>query len=823
MMVCICQIEHHRGLQGFAYFTLDAELQPMDVVTRAAFKTLKRRVKLLMLLARLASHTSNPPISILSPLTLRRLETIVAGERVQDAGSLADQVPSIVNASPEERLQLLAAWDVNDRLDLAIELLEKQAVPVVEGSTSPPILPRGWPSSGFDIIRTPRRDPSAPKIEAPTSLPFPGTPLVLPPSGLWGSRRPGGGGGGGNDEINSIRQKIETAKLSPEARSMADRELKRLKRMSPINAEYQICLTYLETLTEVPWGVTTHDGLDDLDLRRAREQLDRDHYGLDKVKRRLLEYLAVLKLKQSRRADSRAPETKASAEQATDGTSTDEGRQGNAEDGHEPRGDNTTPEGTSRIVDRSPILLLVGPPGTGKTALSRSIAAALGRKFHRISLGGVRDEAEIRGHRRTYVAALPGLIVNGLRKVGVANPVFLLDEIDKVGMSNHHGDPGAAMLEVLDPEQNHSFKDHYLGIPIDLSKVLFIATANTTDTISAPLLDRMEAATLSGYTVLEKRQIASRHLIPKQIRANGLDDEAHARFGDAVIDRIIGSYTREAGVRNLERELGAVCRAKAVAYAEAMDAGRLEAHRAEVTMADVEDALGVERFEDEMAERSSRAGVVTGLVAYRSGGHGSILFVEAAHAPGRGRIQLTGKLGDVLKESVTVALTWVKAHAYRLGLTGSPTDDVTKDRDIHIHCPAGAIPKDGPSAGLAHTVALVSLFSGRPVPPTTAMTGEMSLRGRITAVGGIREKLIGASRAGVGLVLMPEHNRKDLKDLPEEVRQGVQVICVRSVDGHFFLGPRSTPLLPPPPPPPPPFPFRTPMSNRAALMRHLRS
>ena len=711
----------------------------------------------------------------------------MAGEKTQDAGSLADQVPNIVTVSPEERLQLLAAWDVNDRLNLAIELLEKQAVPVEDGPTNAPVLPRGWPPSGFDIIKIPRRDPSALKIEVPPSMPFAGMPLVLPPSGLWGSHRPGvggpgGGGGGGpgeNDEIKSIRQKIETAKLSPEARSVADKELKRLKRMSPIHAEYQICLTYLEILTEVPWGVTTHDGLDGLVLRRAREQLDRDHYGLDKVKRRLLEYLAVLKLKQSKRAASRAVETKASAEQRTDETPSDGGREGKAEDGHDSRDDNTTAEGTSRIADRSPILLLVGPPGTGKTALSRSIATALGRKFHRISLGGVRDEAEIRGHRRTYVAALPGLIVNGLRKVGVANPVFLLDEIDKVGMSNHNGDPGAAMLEVLDPEQNHSFKDHYLGIPIDLSKVLFIATANATDTISAPLLDRMEATTLSGYTVLEKRQIASRHLIPKQIRANGLDDEAHARFGDAVIDKIIGSYTREAGVRNLERELGAVCRAKAVAYAEAMDAGRLEAHRADVTIADVEDALGVERFEDEIAERSSRAGVVTGLVAYRSGGHGSILFIEAAHTPGRGRIQLTGKLGDVLKESVTVALTWVKAHAYRLGLTGSPTDDVTKDRDIHIHCPAGAIPKDGPSAGLAHTIALISLFSGRPVPPTTAMTGEMSLRGRITAVGGIREKLIGASRAGVGLVLMPEHNRKDLKDLPEEVSQGVQVVCVR--------------------------------------------
>jgi len=364
--------------------------------------------------------------------------------------------------------------------------------------------------------------------------------------------------------------------------------------------------------------------------------------------------------------------------------------------------------------------------------------------------------------------------------VGVANPVFLLDEIDKVGTSNFHGDPSAAMLEVLDPEQNHTFTDHYVNIPIDLSKVLFIATANTLDTIPPPLLDRMETITLSGYTTLEKRHIATRHLVPKQITTNGLEP-GQVKFTDEVLDKIITSYTRESGVRNLEREIGSVCRFKAVEYADAKDANKLDTYRPEVLLQDLETILGVERYEEEIAEKSSRPGIVTGLVAYSTGGQGSILFIEVADMPGNGRVQLTGKLGDVLKESVEVALSWVKAHAFELGLTHDPNEDIMKNRSVHVHCPSGAIPKDGPSAGLAHTIALISLFSGKAVPPTLAMTGEVSLRGRVTAVGGIKEKLIGALRAGVKTVLLPAHNRKDVKDLPQEVKDGLEIIHVSHI------------------------------------------
>jgi ATP-dependent Lon protease len=373
---------------------------------------------------------------------------------------------------------------------------------------------------------------------------------------------------------------------------------------------------------------------------------------------------------------------------------------------------------------------------------------------------------------------MPGLIVTGLKKVGVNNPVFLLDEIDKVGTSNFHGDPSAAMLEVLDPEQNHSFSDHYINIPIDLSKVLFIATANTLDTIPPPLLDRMETIQLSGYTTVEKRHIAKQHLIPKQIRTNGLN-EGDVKLSDEVVDAIITSYTRESGVRNLEREIGSVCRYKAVQYADAKDVGDLGRYKSQVSVDELEEILGIERFDEEIAEKQSRPGIVTGLVAYSTGGQGSILFIEVADMPGSGRVQLTGKLGDVLKESVEVALTWVKAHAYDLGLTHDDNEDIMKNRSVHVHCPSGAIPKDGPSAGLAHTIALISLFSNKAVPPQIAMTGEVSLRGRVMPVGGIKEKLIGAHRAGVKTVLLPAQNRKDVKGVPDEVKKDLEIIYVR--------------------------------------------
>jgi ATP-dependent Lon protease len=348
-------------------------------------------------------------------------------------------------------------------------------------------------------------------------------------------------------------------------------------------------------------------------------------------------------------------------------------------------------------------------------------------------------------------------------------------------MSNFQGDPSAAMLEVLDPEQNNSFMDHYVNIPLDLSKVLFIATANSLDTIPPPLLDRMEMIQLSGYTTLEKRHIATKHLLPKQITTNGLDGDQVQLSAD-VVDKIITSYTRESGVRNLERELGSVCRYKAVEFTESQDeAAKSSSYNPLVTMEDLEEILGIERFEEEIAERSSRPGVVTGLVAYSIGGQGSILFIEVAEMPGKGSVQLTGKLGDVLKESVEVALTWVKAHAFELGLSADPSEDIMKNRSIHVHCPSGAIPKDGPSAGLAHTIALISLFSARAVDPSIAMTGEISLRGKVTPVGGIKEKLIGALRAGVKTVMIPYGNRKDVKDLPEEVKQGLRIVKVQHI------------------------------------------
>ncbi|KAK5998565.1 Lon protease-like protein [Cladobotryum mycophilum] len=746
----------------------EAKVTYFEDETAGSFSLLKLRSRELVTILRISSFLPRTRGPALSPGVTRRLESLIIKRELKEAGLLADFMANLVEATHEEKLGILAALDVKVRLTKVIELLERQV---------------GGIKNNF-------------KITTFTSMPIhlidrlndnPNRKNIMPPIPGMQFGAPNGANNQDDEqeanELDELRKKLQAAQLPPDVSKSVDRELRRLQKMAPMNQEYQVTRNWLETLAEIPWSAVTNDRLGPDTLARARNQLDQDHYGLDKVKKRLIEYLAVLRLKQSINDDVDEKIRQAEAENAS--SEITEG-----EKGREPRA--SSPEKSEqdlaklqilkskRMVDKSPIMLLVGPPGVGKTSLAKSIATALGRKFHRISLGGVRDEAEIRGHRRTYVAAMPGLIVQGLRKVGVANPVFLLDEIDKIGTASVHGDPSAAMLEVLDPEQNYTFQDHYVGMPVDLSKILFIATANTLDTIPGPLLDRMEMIYLPGYTTLEKRHIAIQHLIPKQLRVNGLAED-QVEFNEKVVSKIIESYTRESGVRNLEREIGSVCRAKAVEFAEAKDNKNLGAYRTQLTVDDIETILGIEMYEEEIAEKTSRPGIVTGLVAYSSGGNGSILFIEVADMPGNGRVQLTGKLGDVLKESVEVALTWVKAHAFELGLTPEPTTDIMKDRSIHVHCPAGAMPKDGPSSGIGQAIALISLFSGKPVPPTMAMTGEISLRGRVTAVGGIKEKLIGALRAGVKTVLLPAQNRKDVKDLPQEVKSGLEILHVNHI------------------------------------------
>lgn len=686
-----------------------------------SLKLLSRQFVTILRLSSLLPQSSGTPG--LSPLLARRLDFYIAKQKYP--GALADFMANIVESTYEEKLHILTLIDVKERVAKVIELLDRQVTNIKNSMKITTITATSLP---FPM------DPESTKpgkVKPPVKVPGQGVGMPFPGQGGFMGR-------GGNpdedqepNEIEELQKRLDAAQLSPEAAKVADREIKRLKKIHPAQAEYAVTRTYLETLAEIPWTVTTDDRLGPDTLNRARKQLDEDHYGLDKVKKRLLEYLAVLRLKQAINDDvdhqikqieqelgvvSESSKQDAAQPSAIDLSVDEKAKAGGAK---------LEALKSRRMVDKSPILLLVGPPGVGKTSLARSVATALGRKFHRISLGGVRDEAEIRGHRRTYVAAMPGLIVQGLKKVGVANPVFLLDEIDKVGGSSIHGDPSAAMLEVLDPEQNHNFTDHYVNVPIDLSKVLFIATANSLDTIPAPLLDRMETIYIPGYTTLEKRHIAMQHLVPKQLRVNGLD-ESQVSFTPEVVSKIIESYTREAGVRNLEREISSVARGKAVEFADAKDSGHPENYNPQLTVDDLEKFLGIEKFEEEIAEKTSRPGIVTGLVAYSSGGNGSILFIEVADMPGNGSVQLTGKLGDVLKESVEVALTWVKAHAYELGLTQSPNENIMKDRSIHVHCPSGAVPKDGPSSGIAQAIALTSLFSGKAVPPTMAMTVSIS-------------------------------------------------------------------------------------------------
>ncbi len=615
-------------------------------------------------------------------------EMVAALNAVEGAARLADFIAGLMDVGVEEKQTLLETFDLRARLDKLLELL----------------------SHRIEVLKVSR------EIDEKTreSIGDANRKALLREQ-MRAIQKELGEGEEGAAEIAELDKAIAEAKMPEEVEKQARKELKRLERMPEAAAEYSMVRTYLEWLTELPWKP---DPGAPIDVAEARRVLDVDHYGLEKIKRRILEFLAVRKL---------------------------------------------NPAG------KSPILCFVGPPGVGKTSLGQSIAKATGRKFVRVSLGGVHDEAEIRGHRRTYIGSLPGNVIQSLRKAGTRNCVMMLDEVDKLGMGGFHGDPASALLEVLDPEQNSTFRDNYLGVPFDLSSVMFICTANVLDTIPGPLRDRMEVIQLPGYTAQEKLQIARRYLVPRQLEANGLKPE-QCEIGDDALMKIIDDYTREAGVRNLEREIGNVFRSVAVRIAEG------SAQQVRIGPADLASILGPRKFEAEVAMRAGLPGVATGLAWTPVGG--DILFVEAARMPGSGKLILTGQLGEVMKESAQAALSLVKARSAELGI---PPESLEK-ADIHVHVPAGATPKDGPSAGVAMFVALASLLTGRPVRSDVAMTGEISLRGLVLPIGGVKEKVLAALRAGITTVMLPERNRRDLDEIPAEARDKLTFVWIERVD-----------------------------------------
>jgi ATP-dependent Lon protease len=614
-------------------------------------------------------------------------EALVVMENVEEPGSLADLVASNIGLRVGESQGLIEIPDAQERLRRVKDILAKELeLAMVQDRIQSQAKEEMGKSQREYFLREQLRAIQAELGEADARA----------------------------EDVAELRQKLEAAKLPEEAKSEAEKQLRRLEAMHPEAAEYSMLRTYMDWLVELPWSRSTRDNLD---IKKARKVLDEDHYNLEKVKERILEFLAVRKLKKEM---------------------------------------------------KGPVLCFVGPPGVGKTSLGKSVARALGRKFVRISLGGVRDEAEIRGHRRTYVGALPGRIIQGLKQAGTNNPVFMLDELDKVG-ADFRGDPSAALLELLDPEQNHAFSDHYISLPFDLSKVLFIATANIMDPVPSALKDRLEVIRLAGYTSEEKLSIAKSYLIPRQLDANGLKT-ADVRFSENAVMKLITEYTAEAGLRNLERELGSICRKVARRFAEG------KKQPVSVTESAVGRFLGAARYLPEEERRENEIGVATGLAWTEVGGE--ILYVEVNTMKGKGALTLTGQLGDVMKESAQAALSYARAHAEELGID----PDLFEGRDIHVHVPAGAIPKDGPSAGVTMATALISALSGRRVSKDVAMTGEITLRGKVLPIGGLKEKALAAVRAHIGTIVIPRRNEKDLEEIPRPLRKKVRFILARTMD-----------------------------------------
>jgi ATP-dependent Lon protease len=609
-------------------------------------------------------------------------------DSIQAPGALADLVAANLDAPVEEKAQLIETIDVKERIRKVLRLLTRQ----------------------LEILKMRERINSQIKEEMGKNQ----REYVLRQQ-LKAIKEELGEDDGDQGDLDGLEERIAKANLPQEADGVAKKQLKRLRSMQVGSAEYTVVRTYVDWILDVPWSESTDDNLE---IAEVRKVLDEDHYGLDKVKKRIVEYLAVRKLKKDK---------------------------------------------------KGPILCLLGPPGVGKTSLGRSIARALGRKFVRISLGGVHDEAAIRGHRRTYVGALPGQIIQGMKKSGTVNPVFMMDEVDKIG-HDFRGDPSAALLEVLDPEQNNAFADHYLEIPYDLSNVMFVATANIADPIPPPLRDRMEILEIPGYTRREKLAIAKQHLIPKQLEEHGLSTDQLV-ITDEAVEELIEHYTREAGVRSLERTVASVIRGVAVKVAEGDKSARTIK-----TEEDLREFLGPIKFTSEVAERTEETGVVTGL-AWTSVG-GEILFIEVTKMYGSGKMQLTGQLGDVMKESAHAALSYVRTNAEKYGI---PRDFLEKS-DVHIHIPAGGMPKDGPSAGITMFTAIVSLLTGIRVRHDVAMTGEISLRGRVLPIGGVKEKTLAAHRAGIKRVIMPERNKADLEEVPKEIRDELEFVFVNKLD-----------------------------------------